>query len=379
VSRRSSRVRSLGTGVAAFGTEPALAVEVLEHPAAPARSTSTSVASALVELLEPWVGQAFNVAGAANMPFIAAWSERGLPWFTALEEKRGLLMAEGYARASGRLALMTTTAGPGVTNLATGLFVALRERSPVLVVSGQTPAAYAARLPVQELDTKSFVRDLTLKARELTAPEPLEGFVSELIRTALEPSRRGPVLLAVPADLWQRPCRLRDAVRFPEPWSPAAARRCARALVEASQPLVIAGSGVVQAGVTRALCELVELLPHARVATTPRALGAFPASHAQSIQSLGFGGSVDTELDEADLLLVLGSRLHELSTNFDERLYTKKILQLDLDPAAIGVAFPAEGYIAELRLALAEIASAVLHEPRALRSFASPPSFGVEP
>jgi thiamine pyrophosphate-dependent acetolactate synthase large subunit-like protein len=143
-------------------------------------------------------------------------------------------------------------------------------------------------------------------------------------------------------------------------------------LIDASHPLLIAGSGVVQAGATRVLGELVALLPHARVVTTPRALGAFPASHAQSIQSLGFGGSVDAELDEADLLLVLGSRLHEMSTNFDERLYKKKILQLDLDPAAIGVAFPAEGYRAELCLALAEIASAVLDEPRALRSSASP-------
>jgi len=314
-----------------------------------------SVASALVALLDPWVGSAFNVAGAGNMPFISAWSERGRGWFTALEEKLGFTMAEGYARSTGRLALMTTTAGPGVTNLATGLFLALRERTPVFVVSGETPAAYAARLPVQQLDTQAFARELTLRARVLTAPEQLPGFVSELVRTALDRQRRGPVLLAIPADLWAHECAAPTPIRFPEPWNAAAALRCALALLEAQRPLVIAGSGVVQARASQALYQLALALPHVRVATTPRALGAFPASEPQAVQAVGFGGGVDRELEEADVVLVLGSRLHEMSTNFDERLFTKRILQIDIDPLVPGSVCPAEGFTAELGAALADL------------------------
>jgi thiamine pyrophosphate-dependent acetolactate synthase large subunit-like protein len=331
-----------------------------------ATRTASSVASALVELLAPWVGHAFNVAGAANVPFITAWSERGLPWFTALEEKRGLTMAEGYSRASGKLALMTTTAGPGVTNLATGLLLALRERTPVFVVSGQTPTAYASRRPVQQLDTKPFARELTLRAHELTAPEQLHGFVAELLQVALDRRRRGPVLLAIPADLWQRPCPLRRAVRFAEAWSINGCRRCATALLECRRPLIIAGTGVVVAGAGPALLEFLAALPAARVATTPRALGAVPSSHPGCIGSIGFGGRVDQELEDFDLLLVLGSRLHEMSTNYDERIFSKRLLQIDIDPEVLVSVGPVEGYCADVQVALKDLTSCLLRHPRAL-------------
>lgn len=314
-----------------------------------------SVADTLVELLCPWVGQAFNVAGAANVPFIVAWSARQLPWVTALEEKRGLTMAEGYVRASGRLALMTTTAGPGVTNLATALLLALQERSSVFVVTGQTPRGYATRLPVQKLDTKSFARDITLQSHELTAPEQLAGFVGELLCTALRPERPGPVLLAVPADMWQLPCRPPGVVRLATAWGSGAARHCADALRRAIRPLVVAGSGVVQAGVSGALKALVDLLPRARVVTTPRALGAFPSSDPRCAGIIGFGGGPCPELDDTDLVLVLGSRLHEMSTNFDDRLHHRRILHLDIDPHVPGRIYPAEGFCADLRPALRDL------------------------
>jgi thiamine pyrophosphate-dependent acetolactate synthase large subunit-like protein len=351
-------VRRANAGERAERGDRAQRTNQVRRDSLPERGPLT-VASAIVELLEPWVGAAFNVAGAGNVPFITAWSERDLPWFTALEEKRGLIMAEGYARATGRMALMTTTAGPGATNLATALLIALRERSPVFVVSGQTPAAHATRLPVQALDIKAFARELTLKTHELTAPEQVEGYMTELVRAALAGRQRGPVLLAVPADLWQRPCALRGSIQFTESWSAGIALRCATALMAATRPLIIAGSGVIQARASALLYELVEHLPQARVATTPRALGAFPASHPRSVQAIGFGGSVDRELDEADLVLVLGSRLHEMSTNFDERLYQKRIFHIDIDPDVPGSAFPAEGFCADLARALADLAANV--------------------
>jgi thiamine pyrophosphate-dependent acetolactate synthase large subunit-like protein len=324
-----------------------------------AKDARPTVAQALAQLLEPCVGVggAFNVAGSANVPFIVSWSARKLSWTTALEEKRGLLMAEGYARASGRLALMTATSGPGVTNLATALLLALRERSPLFVVAGQTPRTFAARLPVQELDTRSFARDLTLHARELSAPEQLEGFVGELLRAALRPEARGPVLLAVPSDLWQQRCAPPRVIRLPQPWSREAARRCAEALERAVSPVIIAGNGVIQAQAAGLLLNLVELLPRAHVVTTPRALGAFSPRHSRSAGVMGFGGGTCAEIDSADLILVLGSRLHEMSTSFDERLFAKNIIQVDIDSRVLGQVYPADGYCAELSGALADLIS----------------------
>lgn len=255
------------------------------------RPFSTTVAGGLTELLRPWIGCAFTVPGAGNLPFISAWSARGLRWVTALEEKRGLTMAEGYVRAGGQLALMSTTAGPGATNLSSALALALREQTPVFVVTGQTPRGYATRLPVQELDTKSFARELTLAARELTAPEQLEGVVRELVRVALHPCRKGPVLLAVPADLWQAQCLVRGWADLASPWSIDACSACARALRAARHPLIIAGSGIVRSGLSASLSRLVELLPNVRVAATPRALGVFPSSHRQYVGAVGRGHS----------------------------------------------------------------------------------------
>lgn len=322
------------------------------------RPTQT-VASALVELLAPRVGRAFNVPGAGNLPFLVAWSEHGLPWFTALEEKRGALMAEGYAKASRRLALMSTTAGPGVTNLATALYVALTERAPLFVVAGQTPRNYATRRPVQQLDTRSVARELTLKALELTAPEQLEGMVTELVRVALDARHQGPVLLAVPADLWHAGCSLQGPLRLPEAWTAAAARRTARLLQGSARPLLIGGSGVVQAGATTQLVQLAELLPRAMIAATPRALGVFSSRLPSYAGVIGFGGQLSVDLGQFDLVLVLGTRLHEMSTNFDDRLYAKRLVHIDIDPDVPGHIYAAEAYCAELSVALSQLTAAL--------------------
>jgi acetolactate synthase I/II/III large subunit len=321
--------------------------------------SASSVAAVLAELLSPVVGRAFQVPGAGNLPFVSAWSERGLPWFTALEEKRGLTMAHGFARVSGKLALMSTTAGPGVTNLATALALALREQTPVFVVSGQTPSSFSARLPVQELDNTSFARDLTLRARLLTHPEQLSYWTSELVRVALDRRQPGPVLLSVPADLWQRPCERALPIAFPEAFDQKQATDAAQLLVAARRPLVIAGSGVVTAGSSAELRALIELLPRARVVTTPRAIGAFPSAHPQSGGAIGFGGGATEELDDTDLVLVLGSRLHEMSTNFDDRLFSRTILQIDLNPDVPGRAVPVRGFVGDLAEVLPLLARAV--------------------
>jgi acetolactate synthase-1/2/3 large subunit len=321
--------------------------------------SASCVAAVLAELLSPLVGRAFQVPGAGNLPFISAWSERGLPWFTALEEKRGLTMAQGFARVSGKLALMTTTAGPGVTNLATGLALALREQTPVFVVSGQTPSSFSARLPVQELDNTSFARELTLRARLLTHPEQLSYWTSELVRVALDRRHPGPVLLSVPADLWQRSSERASPIAFAQPFDKQQATASAQLLVAAKRPLVVAGSGVVRARAAAELGALIELLPRARVVTTPRALGAFPGTHAQCGGAIGFGGGGNDELDDADLVLVLGSRLHEMSTNFDDRLLSRTILHIDLDPDVPGRTVPARGFVGDLAEVLPLLARAV--------------------
>jgi acetolactate synthase-1/2/3 large subunit len=325
--------------------------------AAPTRETGRTrdVSRELVNLLAPCVERAFCVAGAANMPFIAAWAERQLPLTVCLEEKRGLHMAEGFARTAGRLALMTTTAGPGAAALASALALALRERTPLIAVCGQTPQAFAHREPVQELDIRGLLREVTLATWELASPNQLGAVVSHLVKTATNSQRKGPVLLSVPADLWQLPCVPQRPIQFPEPWSAVVASNCSAALASSERLLIIAGSGITQAGVSEDLRTLVDLLPEVRVAVTPRALGAFPASHQKYVGPIGFGGFADATVEPPDRLLVLGTRLHEMSTNFAPFFQNRPVIHLDIDPNVPGKVFPATGYVADLAVALPDL------------------------
>lgn len=325
--------------------------------AAPGRESAPvrDVSRELVNLLAPWVERAFCVAGAANMPFIAAWAERQLPITVCLEEKRGLHMAEGFARTAGRLALMTTTAGPGAAALASGLALALRERTPLIAVCGQTPQVFAQREPVQELDIRGLLSEVTLAAWELSSPNQLGAVVSHLVKTATNSQRKGPVLLSVPADLWQLPCAAQPPIRFAEPWSALAASHCSAQLASTERLLIVAGSGIIQAAVSEDLRALVDLLPGARVAVTPRALGAFPASHPKYVGPIGFGGFADGAVDPPDRLLVLGTRLHEMSTNYAPLFQSHPVIHLDIDPSVPGKVFPATGYVADLAVALPDL------------------------
>jgi acetolactate synthase-1/2/3 large subunit len=196
---------------------------------------------------------------------------------------------------------------------------------------------------------------VTRRAHELTCEDQLEGFTRELIREASDPRHPGPVLLAVPADMWHLPCRVRAAVSTVPAFDAALASDWAKQLRSARRPLIVAGAGVMRANAVDLLADLLGCLPRARVALTPRGQGCFPRSDSRCAGVIGFGGTLDAELEVADLLLVLGSRLHEMSTNFDDRLFDKAILHADINPHEPGRIFPAEGAHGDLRFVLASL------------------------
>ncbi len=271
-------------------------------------------------------------------------------------EEGAAFMADGYARVSKRLAVCAATAGPGATNLLTGVSCAFADGVPMVVVTGQAASNVMGKGAAQEtnredIDIVAMFRPVTKYSTMVTSPECMAHHLRRALRQALC-GRPGPVHLNVPVDLWEKP--LAENWYDPATYRAAPllfdrrnAQRAAEALMKAEFPAILAGSGTDIAGGEDQLLSLAELLP-ARVATSPRAKGTFPEDHPLSLGVMGIAGhrpARETLLGgRVDVLLSVGASLNETTTiNWDHRLRpSSKFIQLDVDPDRIGRNYPVD-------------------------------------
>ncbi len=144
------------------------------------------------------------VPGGPFVPFLlTAYARQRIVPVLVGHEENAALFAEGYYRASGKLAAVGVTAGPGLTNTTTGVAVAFREQSPVFVLSAQVATEHQGTDAAQELNTVAILRPITKASVELRAVEHVEVIVRDLLDLALTPPC-GPVHLSVPTDLFRK-------------------------------------------------------------------------------------------------------------------------------------------------------------------------------
>jgi len=322
----------------------------------------------------------FGIPGGLLHPFFeAVEAHENLTLVVSKHEEGAAFMADGYARTSGKLAVCAGTAGPGATNLLTGVACAYADGVPMLVVTGQAASAGIGRGAAQEtgredMDIVAMFRPVTKYSAMITSPDGMAQHLRRALRMALT-GRPGPVHLNVPVDFWERP--LEEEWFDPKTYRPNtstfdrnAVQRANELLMAAKRPVLLAGSGVSIAGAEQHLRALAELLP-ARVATTPRAKGVFPEDHPLSLGVLGFAGHRDareTILGEGiDLLVTLGASLNETTTfNWNPRLRQgKTLIQLDIDADRIGRNYPVDvALVGDAQSILVEL---VYHAHRSLR------------
>lgn len=361
-----------------------------------ASSTSTAV-QALVRLLEDeGVTHVFGIPGGPLMPFYEAMFDRGrIRPIIAKHEGGAAFMADGYARASGRLGVCCATTGPGATNALTGIACAQRDSIPVMLVTAQVAVSVFGKGAAQEssaqaLDIVDLYRAATRASLPLVSPERIEETAQYLLRRALT-GRTGPVHFNLPADLMkrqvpatpksQRPYRVR-----PRCFDRASVKEACRLLAQARRPAILAGYGVY---LSRAWEELQTLAERLRipVATTPKAKGVFPENHPLSLGVHGLAGCPqaeayllgenrhhietppangrardhDAEADDdqdVDVLMVVGSSLGEEATHcWDARLQpSETMIHLDIDPTEIGKNYHVDvGMVGDARAALTEM------------------------
>ena len=314
-----------------------------------------SVARLILEQLKrEGVRTIFGIPGGPATPlFDALHGDAGLRLVAPRHEAGAAFMALGDARVTGRVGVCLLTTGPGATNAITAVAAAKTDGLPVLVLTAQVATSAFGKGSLQDstesgVDTVALFRPITKMSAMLANPAGAGGLLRQALRTAMT-GRRGPVHLSIPTDLMRRPSTggvLAPALYRSEPrlFDREAVRRCAQLLLEARRPAILAGHGVNLAGAQAELLELAESLS-IPVATTPKGKGAFPETHPLSLRVFGLASSPLSErylLSEgADVLLVLGSSLHENSTSgWDPRLGAGLVMQQDIDPTVIGRNYP---------------------------------------
>jgi acetolactate synthase-1/2/3 large subunit len=295
-------------------------------------------------LVQEGVEVVFGYPGGAIMPVYDAMLEYPVHHVLVRHEQGAAHMADGYARASGRVGVAIATSGPGATNLVTGIATAMLDSVPMVCITGQVSSSLLGTDAFQETDITGVTLPITKHNFLVTKAENIASTLREAFFVARS-GRPGPVLVDITKDAQQASC---EWTRNDAPVTLAGHRpdvrprsdeleHALKLLDEAERPLVLAGHGIVKAGATELLLELVERgsIP---VAQTLLGLGGFPATHPLSLGMMGMHGEawVNHAIQESDLLIALGMRFDDRVTGNLRTYATRaKKIHVEIDPSEV--------------------------------------------
>ncbi|MFT7531216.1 MAG: thiamine pyrophosphate-dependent acetolactate synthase large subunit-like protein [Gammaproteobacteria bacterium] len=299
------------------------------------------------------VEHVFGLIGSATMEmFDALYDAKSINFIGVHDERTGTHMADGYARASGKAGvILAGQNGPGATNLVTGLAQAKAAFSPVVSIAGALSSGHVYRDAFQEVDQQALFTPITKKTWTVTQTSRVAEMFREAFRVAMTP-RRGPVQINLPRDVLSETAGF-PAFQSPEQYrsqslpvaSPDAIKKAAQLLHNATRPVIVAGGGIKNTGGYEQVMDLAKAL-NAPVATAPGHGDAIPFEHPLNAGQMGpRGNPVASRLvNEADVILALGTRLGFNSTfySYDNINEQARIIQVELEPTAIGRYFPIE-------------------------------------
>ena len=297
---------------------------------------------------------------------------KNLKYISVRHEQIASTAADGYARATGRASVVLCHLGPGLTNATTGVANASLDSIPMVVIAGDVPSYYYGKHPHQEVNMhadasqyeiyKPFVKRVWRIDRAEMFPEILD----KAFRLA-ESGRPGPVLISVPMDMFSREVDTkffeRTYLDSHETVKPSldeeAAKKIVKALVEAKNPVIHVGGGIILARASEELKDFVEFL-EIPVSRTLMGQGALSDKHPLMMGMTGFWGTyfINGKTSQADVILGLGTRFAEADSSswyngitFDAD--KTKFMQIDIEPSEIGRNYPVSiGAEADLKSAL---------------------------
>jgi acetolactate synthase-1/2/3 large subunit len=317
----------------------------------------------------------FGIPGGAILPTYDAWARgTSVRHVLARHEQGAGHMAEGYARASGKVGVAVATSGPGATNLVTAIADAWMDSTPLVCITGQVKSSLIGTDAFQEVDITGITMPIVKHSWLVQDVEELPHVMKAAFHVA-RTGRQGPVLVDIAKDVQEASFEFEypDTLDLPG-WKPPTKvhprqlAEAARAIAEAERPIVYAGGGVLNGD---ACAELLALVEQGRLpaVTTLMAKGALPDSHPLVYGAPGMHGSkyANWALNKADLVIAVGSR-------FDDRVTGKvsafapgaRVIHFDIDAAEVGKIRHADiPVVGPLKIALSRLAEELkqLDEP----------------
>jgi acetolactate synthase-1/2/3 large subunit len=324
----------------------------------------------LLRCLKEEINIIFGVLDGSFNPFLAKLDQYGIRFVNARHEAAAAHMAEGYARISGRPAVVIGGIGPGASNMISGVITAYAEGSPLIALSSQRRRniIYPDRGgSFQNVDLLGLYKPVTKWSAGIRDWHRLPELVRRAFREATT-GRPGPVYLEIPEDV-MRSSGDREAVEIwpasgyragrPGAADPTLVDRAASMLADATRPLLHAGSGVSWSGAWDEFLGLGDYLAAAMTASLG-ARGVVPEDHPRYFHLLN-RDALEEARAEADVVLAVGARLGELD-NWGRWAdpTVQQLIQIDVDPAAVGLNRPVTlGLVGDARATLAALLTAV--------------------
>ena len=300
-------------------------------------------------LVEQGVDTVFGYPGGAILPAYDALLDHPIRHVLVRHEQGATHMADGYARASGKVGVALATSGPGATNLVTGIANAMMDSIPIVCITGQVAETLMGSDAFQETDITGITLTITKHNFLVTKAKDIAPTIRKAFQIATS-GRPGPVVVDITKNAQQEEAEYESPIEKPKGLSPqdgkglstrgfvsSSLEQANELLAAAKKPVILAGHGILKSGACDEVRRFAELA-HVPVGMTLLGIGSLPAHHPLNLGMMGMHGEhwVNEAIQEADLLLAFGMR-------FDDRVTGKlasyaphaKKIHIDVDPSEL--------------------------------------------
>lgn len=274
----------------------------------------------------------------------------GIEHILVRHEQAAVHMADGYARATGKVGCVLVTSGPGATNAITGILTAYTDSVPMVIISGQVMSSLIGRDAFQECDMVGISRPVVKHSFIVKKAEDIPGILKKAFYIA-STGRPGPVVVDIPKDTVNP--TLKYPYEYPKSvelrsYNPTVnghkgqIKKALKALLVAKKPVLFVGGGAIAAGCHEELIQFAKRL-NLPVTSSLMGLGVYPSTDKQFLGMLGMHGTYEanTAMHESDLILGVGVRFDDRTTNnLDKYCPNAKVIQIDIDPTSISKNVP---------------------------------------
>ncbi|MDR3740639.1 MAG: biosynthetic-type acetolactate synthase large subunit [Terracidiphilus sp.] len=339
------------------------------HLTTPTRLTGAEIVWAT--LVGEGVTDVFGYPGGAILPVYDALRKFPIHHTLVRHEQGAAHMADGYARASGKVGVAIATSGPGATNLVTGIATAMLDSIPMVCITGNVSSKVLGTDAFQEVDITGITLPVTKHNFLINKAEDIAPAIRYAFQIA-KSGRPGPVLVDITKDAQQASAIFDFEAAKPKPYRPhpmlhvydADLNKAAELIRNAKRPVILAGHGVSESGAMEQVRTLAERT-QTPVAMTLLGLGVFPASHPLNLGMMGMHGEtwVNHAIQEADLLIACGMRFDDRVTGTLATYAQKaKKIHIEIDPAEINKNVKVDvALVGDLREVLEELLPRVAH------------------